>query len=75
VQITVEAHQRVMEIQQCEVETVVKKRRAILDRTTFLEKGIQILDLQQFMWTLMKQNYDKHVKQMENLKDIAKEED
>ncbi len=64
-----------MEIQQCEVETVVKKRRAILDRTTFLEKGIQILDLQQFMWTLMKQNYDKHVKQMENLKDIAKEED
>jgi hypothetical protein len=64
-----------MEIQQCEVETVVKKRRAILDRTTFLEKGIQILDLQQFMWTQMKQNYDKHVKQMENLKDIAKEED
>ncbi len=27
------------------------------------------------MWTHMKKNYDKHVEQMENYKDIVEEED
>ncbi len=47
----------------------------ILDRTTLLEKGIKILDPKRFMWTQMKQNYDKHVEQMDNQKDIVQEED
>ncbi len=53
----------------------MKRRRAIMDKATLLEKGIQIPDLKQFMWTQTKQNYDKHVKQMENYKDIDEEED
>jgi hypothetical protein len=40
-----------MEMEQLEVEVVVKKRRAILDKATLLEKGIKILDLERFMWT------------------------
>ncbi len=58
-----------------EVEVVVKKRRVILDKSTLMEKGIKILDLKRFMWTQTKQNNDKHAKQMENKKDITKEED
>jgi hypothetical protein len=40
-----------MEMEQLEVEVVVKKRRAILDKATLLEKGIKILDLERFMLT------------------------
>jgi hypothetical protein len=50
---------------------VAKRRCAILDRATLLEKGIKIPDLKHFMWTQMKQNYDKHIKWMENWNDIA----
>ncbi len=56
--------QRAMEMEQCEVEA--KRRHTILYKVTLLEKGIQILDPKRFMWTQTKQNYDKHVKQMEN---------
>jgi hypothetical protein len=66
--------QRVMEIKRRDLEAIAKKRHAILDRATILEKGIKFLDPKQFMWTQMKQNYDRHVEQMENWKDIAKEE-
>jgi hypothetical protein len=38
-------------MEQCEVVMVAKRRRAILDRVTLLEKGIKILDLEHFMWT------------------------
>jgi hypothetical protein len=61
-----EAQQRVMEMEQREMEAIAKRRRAILDRATLLEKGIKIPNLKQFMWTQMKQNYDKHVEWMEN---------
>jgi hypothetical protein len=60
----VEAQQRAMEMEQCEAEA--KKIHTILDKVTFLEKGIKIPDPKRFMWTQMKQNYDKHVEQMEN---------
>jgi hypothetical protein len=64
-----------MEMEQHEVEAVAKRRRAILGRATLLEKGIKISNLERFMWTQMTQNYDKHVEQMENWKDIVEEED
>jgi hypothetical protein len=32
-----------MEMERSETEVVVKRRRAILDRTTLLEKGIKII--------------------------------
>jgi hypothetical protein len=57
------------------VEVVVKRRHTILNRATFLEKGIKIPNLEQFMWTYTQQNYDKHVEHMENWKDIVEEED
>jgi hypothetical protein len=57
------------------VEAVAQKRRAILDKVTLLEKGIKIPNLERFMWTQMKQNYDKHIEQMENWKDIAVKKD
>ncbi len=62
-------------MEQLEVEVVVKKRRAILDKATLLEKGIKILDLERFMLTQTKQNYDKHIERMENWKDIAAKKD
>ncbi len=71
----VEVQQRAMEIKRHDSEAITKRRCAILDRATVLEKGIKILDLERFMWTQMKQNYDRHVEQMKNWKDIAKEED
>jgi hypothetical protein len=40
-----------MEMQQHEVEAIVKRRRVIMDKVTFLEKAIKIPDLEQFMWT------------------------
>jgi hypothetical protein len=58
-----------------ESEVIVKNKREILYRTTLLEKNIKIPNLDKFMWTQMKQNYDKHVEQMENWKDIVEEED
>ncbi len=47
----VEAQRREMEIERCESKVVVKKKRAILDRAILLEKGIEILDPEQFMCT------------------------
>ncbi len=32
-----------------------------LGNITLLDKGIKILDLERFMWTQMKRNYDKYV--------------
>ncbi len=62
-----------MEIERCELEAIAKRRCAFLDIVTLLEKGIKIQDPKQFMWTQTKQNYDKHVEQMENWKDIVEE--
>jgi len=53
-------------MEQHEAEAIMKRRHAILDRITLLEKGIKILNPKRFMWTQTKQNYDKHVKWMEN---------
>jgi len=66
VQGMVEAQQRAMEVERHEAEVIMKRRCIILDKTTLLEKGIKILDPKRFMWTQMKQNYDKHVERMEN---------
>jgi hypothetical protein len=41
----VETQQRAMEMERCELEVVAKRRRAILDKATCLEKGIKIRDL------------------------------
>jgi hypothetical protein len=64
-----------MVMDQREVEVVAKKRCVILDKVTLLKKGIKIPNLEQFMRTQTKHNYDKHVEWMENWKDIAIEED
>jgi hypothetical protein len=40
-----------MEIERRELEVVVKRRCAILDRATLLEKGIKIPNPKRFMWT------------------------
>jgi hypothetical protein len=64
-----------MEMEQREVEVVMKRRHVILNKTTLLEKGIKILDPERFMWAHMKCNYDKHIKRMENWKDITAKED
>ncbi len=53
----------------------MKRRHTILDKATLLEKGIKIPDLDQSMQTHKKQNYDKHVEQVENWKDITDEKD
>jgi len=60
-----------MEQHEVEAEVIAKRKHTILDRVTLLEKGIKIPDPKCFMWTQMKQNYDKHVEQIENWKDIA----
>jgi hypothetical protein len=60
------AQQRAMEMEQCEVEAVAKRRCVILDTITFIKKSIKIPKPKQFMWTQTKQNYDKHLEQMEN---------
>jgi hypothetical protein len=36
------AHRRVMEMEQREVEAIATRRCTILDKATFLEKGIKI---------------------------------
>jgi hypothetical protein len=69
------AQQRVMEMDQHEMEVIAKKRCAILDIVTLMEKSIKIPNLEQFMWTQTIQNNDKHVKWTENQKDIVEEED
>ncbi len=69
------AQQKVMEIERCELETIMKRRCAILDKVTILEKGIKIPDPERFIWTQTKHNYDKHVERMDNWKDIVEEED
>jgi hypothetical protein len=43
--------QRVMEIERRDSEAIAKRRHAILDRATLLEKKIKISDPEQFMWT------------------------
>jgi hypothetical protein len=73
-QVKVKAQQKVMEIERCESKVVAKRRCVILDKVTLLEKGIKIPNLEQFMWTQTKHNYDKHVEWMENWKDIVEED-
>ncbi len=75
VQVMAKAQWRAMKMERHESKVVVKRRQSILDRTTLLEKGINIPDLKWFMCTQMKQNYDKHIERMENWKDIVEEED
>ncbi len=55
-----------MEMEQCEAKVVAKRRHAILDKATLLEKGIKIPNPEHFMWTQTKQNYDEHIEWMEN---------
>ncbi len=43
------------------MKKIEKRRHAILDRVTLLQKGIKTPNLKHFMWTQMKQNYDKHI--------------
>ncbi len=62
-------------MEQHDAKMVVKRRCAILDRATLLEKGIKIPNPKCFMWTQMKQNYDKHIEWMENQNDIVVKED
>jgi len=38
-------------MERCELEVVARRRRAILDKTTLLGKGIEISKLELFMWT------------------------
>jgi hypothetical protein len=40
------AQQKVMEMEHHEMEAIAKRRHAILDRTTLMEKGIKILALE-----------------------------
>ncbi len=61
-------------MEQPKVEVVANKRRTILDKTTLLEKDFKIPNLEHFMWTQTKHNYDKHIEWMENQKDIVMEE-
>ncbi len=69
------AQQRAMEIKRCESKSITKRKCAILDKTTLMEKGIKIPNPERFMWTQTKQNYDKHVERIENWNDIVEEED
>ncbi len=55
--------------------TKSKRCATILDRTTLLNKGIHIPNLDQFMWIQTKYNYDKHVERVENWKDIDEKEE
>jgi len=61
-----ETQRKAMEIKRHELEFVAMKICAILDKTTLLEKAIKRSNLEQFMWIQKKQNYDKHVEQIEN---------
>ncbi len=61
-------------MEQCEVKAIAKRRRAILNKATLLDKSIKIPNLERFMWTQLKQNYGKHIEWMENQKDIIVKE-
>jgi hypothetical protein len=52
----VEAQRRLIKMDQHETKTITKSRRINLD------KAIKIPDLECFMWTEMKQNFDKDIK-------------
>lgn len=54
--------------------TKARIKTTIMDKTTLLDKGIHIINLDIFMQIQMKKNYDKHVKRLENQKDINEEE-
>ncbi len=56
----VEAQQRAMEMKGVNWK-LQQKEDTILDKITFMEKGIKILDPERLMWTQTKQNNDKHV--------------
>ncbi len=56
VQALIEAQLRAMEIKMCELNAATKRRHTIMDRVTFLKKGIHILDPKQFMWIQTKLN-------------------
>jgi hypothetical protein len=45
------AQQRTMEMERHELEAIPRKIHTMLDKVTFLNKGIKILNLEQFMWT------------------------
>jgi hypothetical protein len=45
------AQQKMMEIESCESKIVAKRRCAIMDRATPLDKGIKIPNPTRFMWT------------------------
>jgi hypothetical protein len=49
-QVLTKAQLREMEINMRESGVVANKRCTIMDRTTFLDEGIRIRDLEQFMW-------------------------
>jgi hypothetical protein len=40
----IEAQRRLMEMEECEEETITKRKHAILDKATLLEKGIKSPD-------------------------------
>jgi hypothetical protein len=64
-----------MEINMSELGGAENRICIIMDRTTLLDKGIHIPNLDWFMWIHMKQNYNNHVERMENWKDIGEEEE
>ncbi len=53
----------------------IRRRASIMDKATFLNKGIRIPDPNQIMWIQTKHNYKKHVERMENWKKINEEEE
>ncbi len=53
--------------------TNARIRTTILDRTTLLDRGICILDLDKFIWIQTKHNYEKHVERLENWTNISEE--
>jgi len=54
-----------MEIDMATLRAINARRRAtILDKTTLLDRGIHIPDLDRFMWVQTNHNYDKHVERL-----------
>jgi hypothetical protein len=51
VQAMVESHLRAMEMESRKSEVVAKRKRAILDKGTLLDKDIKIPNPNRFMWT------------------------
>ncbi len=76
VQPSTKVQPRAMEIDMNVLGAIEAKRcTTIMDRITFLNKSICILDPIRFMWIQTKQNYNKHVERMEDWKDISEEEE